>query len=152
MTKEELLMEDFKAVKLIFQKVGVRFFSIKGTTRASIRSAKFIDSDEGVQQAIFATVQEEELIKGLLVKEGFTLTSFDARTIAVRNTTVSIYRVLKDDKGFYINDIPPYYFKENVLNTLVPAMLDKEFCFTQAHPVDYLTEIYGQNWSVSKNN
>jgi hypothetical protein len=150
MTNKEKMMADFKDVKLIFQKVGVRFFSIKGTCLGSIRNADFIEWDTNIDQAVFASQDEIDAIRKLLFDEGFEiLIQFDC-LVATRNTTVNIYRVLKDDKGFYVDDTPPIYFKKENLDTLVTSVLGGEFCYTQTNPTEHLVDLYGENWATPK--
>ena len=150
MTNKEKMMADFKDVKLIFQKVGVRFFSIKGTCLGSIRNADFIEWDTNIDQAIFATPEEKMKVMNLLFEEGFKVSDTLDSITAIRNTTVNIYRVLKDENGFYINDNPPIRFKKENLDTLLSATIGGELCFTQTNPTEHLVELYGIDWATPK--
>ena len=150
MTNKEKMMTDFKAVKLIFQQVGVRFFSIKGTCLGSIRNADFIEWDTNIDQAIFASEEQMVMIRQLLIKEGFVVDKKSDLITAIRNTTVNMYIVLKYEGRFFINDNPPIYFKKESLDTLVSATIGGEFCFTQDNPTEHLVDLYGENWATPK--
>ncbi len=150
MTNKEKMMADFKDVKLIFQKAGVRFFSIKGTCLGSVRNADFIEWDTNIDQAIFASEKETVVIIQLLLEKGFTVDKGLGLIKAVRNTTVNIYIVLRDDNGFYINDNPLIRFKKENLDTLVASVIGGEFCYTQANPTGHLVELYGADWARPK--
>ncbi len=150
MTNKEKMMTDFKTVKLIFQKVGVRFFSIKGTCLGSIRNADFIEWDTNIDQAIFATPEQKKTIMKLLIEGGFSVDGTTDHFWAIRNTVVNIYIVLKDDNGFYLNSLPIIRFRKGSLDTLVPSVIGDEFCFTQTNPTEHLVDLYGKDWATPK--
>jgi hypothetical protein len=150
MTNREKMATDFKDVKLIFQKVGVRFFSIKGTCLGAIRNADFIEWNTNIDQAVFATPEEKSAIRKLLIEEGFVVDDLLDHITALRNTKVNIYRVLFDGHRFYVDNVSPIYFKKENLDTLVSATLGEQSCFTQESPIEHLVDLYGNDWATPK--
>jgi len=107
-TKEEIMVENLKDVKEIFDKNKVRFWLDCGTLLGAVREGRFISWEDDVD--IATTIDEFDKIKQLIpvfVKKGFSVhIASDFAIGIIRNLVrvdIDIYRI-KSDKHWLIKD------------------------------------------------
>ena len=158
LTHRENNAKDYKTVKAILDKYKIKFFVIQATCLGAMKHSNFLEWDNDVDIAGFMTKEQEVQIREDLRKEGFKVeddycvelpqgcTKVEGYIRSIRNTLVDLYRLLEDEKGYFINPIGKLYFKKETLETLKEAKLGEQRCFVPNPPDDHLVGLYGEDW------
>ena len=163
MTQREKLHKDFKVVKTILEKYGIKWFAIQGTCLGAVREGDFIEWDDDVDLAGFMTKEQEAQIREDLRKEGFKVeddycielpkgcTKVEGYIRAIRYTLVDLFRILEDNEGYFVNDIGKCYFRKGTVEwALKKLKLGEEDCYVPNPPENHLISLFGEDWKTPK--
>lgn len=163
MTLKERNAKDYRAVKNVLLEMGIKFFAIQGTALGAFREGDFIEWDDDVDLACFMDENQEKVLKEILSAKGFKIDDNHCLEMpdrgcvkiagyirAIRYTLVDIYRLLKDEKGYFFNDLYPFYFDEGTLDKLTTVRLGDQVCFAPTPPEAQLVKLFGEDWKTPK--